>query len=133
MGRRLGGEGRVYVYDEVGEVHYFNPGDDVPAWAAKQITNPDAWKTADDDTEPVDADDQTPDDPDADSTDGGDEYGVDYDAMKVDQLKELIDQRNEGRDEDDLIEVEGKGNKPDLIAALQADDAAQADAGDDDA
>lgn len=38
-------------------------------------------------------------------------------------LEAEIAKRNEGRDEADLIKPEGKGNKPDLVAALAADDA----------
>lgn len=33
----------VHVYDDEGVAHVFGPGDDVPDWAAKAITNPDAW------------------------------------------------------------------------------------------
>ena len=36
----------VHVADKNGEVHAFGPDDDVPAWAAKAITNPDAWEDA---------------------------------------------------------------------------------------
>lgn len=45
-----------------------------------------------------------------------------YDDLKVDELKAEIDSRNDGRDEGDLISTDGK--KADLIAALEADDAA---------
>ena len=40
--------------------------------------------------------------------------------MKVADLRALIADRNEGRDESDLIPDDG--NKADLIAALEADD-----------
>ena len=40
--------------------------------------------------------------------------------MKVADLRALIEDRNDGRDEDDLIPDDG--NKADLIAALEADD-----------
>ncbi|MGW7248823.1 hypothetical protein [Streptomyces decoyicus] len=33
----------VHVRDLQGRTVAFGPGDDVPAWAAKQITNPKAW------------------------------------------------------------------------------------------
>lgn len=49
-----------------------------------------------------------------------------YDAFTVQQLKDAIATRNEGREEADQITVEQPGNKPQLIAALEADDAAQA-------
>lgn len=43
-----------------------------------------------------------------------------YSGQKVAELRAEIDQRNEGRDEDDMLSVEG--NKADLIATLVADD-----------
>lgn len=33
----------VAVRDDNGTVHSFGPGSDVPAWAAKKITNPSVW------------------------------------------------------------------------------------------
>lgn len=33
----------VCVHDDRGQAHQFGPGDDVPAWARKKITNPRAW------------------------------------------------------------------------------------------
>lgn len=44
-----------------------------------------------------------------------------YSSMKVDELKSEIEARNEGRDEADLLSLDGK--KADLVAALDADDA----------
>lgn len=43
-----------------------------------------------------------------------------YEDMTVADLKGQIEQRNQGRDEADQISA--SGNKPDLIAALTADD-----------
>jgi polyphosphate kinase 2 (PPK2 family) len=68
---------------------------------AEQITNPKAWGE-DTDTESSDA--------------------TTYSSMKVDDLKAEIESRNEGRDEDAQLSTEGK--KADLIAVLEADDAA---------
>jgi len=48
-----------------------------------------------------------------------------YSSMKVDDIKAEIDSRNEGRDEADLLSLEGK--KADLVAVLDADDAASDD------
>ena len=48
-----------------------------------------------------------------------------YAAMKVADLQAEAERRNEGRDESELIPTEGK--KADLVAALEADDAAQAE------
>ncbi len=33
----------VALFDKKGVLHTFEPGDEVPAWAAKKITNPKAW------------------------------------------------------------------------------------------
>lgn len=48
-----------------------------------------------------------------------------YSSMKVDEIKAEIESRNEGRDEADLLSLEGK--KADLVAVLDADDAASGD------
>jgi hypothetical protein len=53
MGRQL--NSYVYVEDKDGISRGFGPGDDVPSWAAKQITNPDVWVDEADD-EPVERD-----------------------------------------------------------------------------
>lgn len=45
-----------------------------------------------------------------------------YKDQKVEDLKAEVDRRNATRDEDNQIVVAGKGNKPDLVAALEADD-----------
>ncbi|QXW04013.1 hypothetical protein [Rhodococcus globerulus] len=37
----------VHVADESGVGHAFGPGDEVPGWAAKRITNPAAWDSLD--------------------------------------------------------------------------------------
>jgi hypothetical protein len=42
---KLGGIYAVHLRKDDGEVVAFLPGDDVPSWAAKQITNPLAWGT----------------------------------------------------------------------------------------
>ncbi|MEU4772961.1 SAP domain-containing protein [Micromonospora sp. NPDC023644] len=56
---------------------------------------------------------------------GGDAEGAEgYDAMKVADLRAEIERRNEGRDEADLLSLDGR--KPDLVAALKADDDARA-------
>jgi hypothetical protein len=44
-----------------------------------------------------------------------------YDSLKVDELNEEIDRRNEDRGEADLIKPDS-GKKADLVAALEADD-----------
>lgn len=55
------------------------------------------------------------------ATDGAEGYS----AMKVADLRAEIDRRNDGRDEADLLSTDGK--KADLVAALEADDAATAE------
>lgn len=47
--------------------------------------------------------------------------GDGYESMTVPALKDEIDKRNTGREPEQQIAA--TGNKPDLIAALQADDA----------
>ncbi|NUO57317.1 MAG: hypothetical protein HOV78_11675 [Hamadaea sp.] len=104
----------VTVADEKGEQHTFGPDSDVPAWASKAITNPAAW--ADGDVDQVDG-----------SEDGGEGDGPKpYSKWLKADLEAEVDRRNEGREDDDLIEVDEPGNKPELVAALEADDAAQA-------
>lgn len=34
----------VYVHDDQGQTHVFVPGEQVPGWAIKKITNPDVWQ-----------------------------------------------------------------------------------------
>lgn len=59
----------------------------------------------------------------ADDIDGGeDDTTKGYADLKVDELKAVIERRNEGRDADSLLSTEGK--KADLVAVLEADDAA---------
>jgi hypothetical protein len=48
-----------------------------------------------------------------------------YDALTVADLKAEIEKRNEGRDDDTKVSADGK--KVDLVAALVADDAKQAE------
>jgi hypothetical protein len=45
-----------------------------------------------------------------------------YSEWKVDDLKAEIASRNEDREDDSQIVVEAPGNRPQLIAALEADD-----------
>lgn len=112
MSRRLAFH--VHVADEHGEIHEFGPDDQVPAWAQKAISNPSAW-AEEPDTEPAPGNPATEGEP------------VDYASWKKDQLEAEVDRRNEDREDDDLIEVEAPGNKAELVAALQADDAARAE------
>ena len=105
MGRRLAGF--VHVTAPDGGAAVFGPDDELPAWASKAITNEKAWtgdvagagEGADAAEEPAERS---------------------YDDMRVAELRALIGERNEGRDEGDLIPDDGV--KADLVAALEADD-----------
>ena len=57
---------------------------------------------------------------------GDDSGATGYEAQTVADLKTEIDNRNADRSDDDKINVEAPGNKPELIAALEADDAKHA-------
>lgn len=102
----------VHVLDDEGNPHVYGPDDTVPGWAAKKITNPSAWVGADE----------------ADDTDDGDNgEAVPYAKWKKADLEAEVAKRNEGREDDDQIVVDGKGTVADLAAALEGDDVAQAD------
>lgn len=60
----------------------------------------------------------------AEDPDPGDDDEVDaYEDWTVEQLKDEVKARNDGRGEDEAkVEVEAPGNKPELIDALEADD-----------
>lgn len=62
----------------------------------------------------------------ADEDSEQEEETVDYNDWTVARLKEEIANRNEDRDEEDHIVPEGS-NKPDLVAALEADDEADSE------
>lgn len=58
---------------------------------------------------------------------GTEEEGVvEYETLRKKELQDLIAQRNEDREEDDLIEPASDKNE-DLVAALRADDEAHAE------
>lgn len=102
----------VVVTDQDDVTHVFERGrSDVPAWAVKKITNPRAWVGGSSDAEADDIEDTPPS----------------YSSMKKADLEAEVARRNEDREADDVIDVEGTGKVADLVAALEADDAAQAD------
>ena len=92
----------------------YGPGADIPDEDAVLITNPKAW----------DGDGPT-------ASNDGDDSDAGYAQLTKSQLQDLIKDRNDGRDDDAKIIPTG-GNKPDLIAALEADDQASAPTGDGD-
>lgn len=106
MSRRIAeGVGTVWVRPEKGGIEMvpFAEGDEVPDWAAKQMGDHCFTGVGDDDQV---GDQQVP-----------------YSKWKKDDLQAEVARRNEGREDADLIEVEAPGNKPELVAALEADDA----------
>lgn len=116
---------KVFVPDKDGEMQSFGPGDDVPGWAAKQITNPSAWGDEAEETKfgpggivPAPGESTGADDTEGDEDPDGE---IDYSKLKKDELEAEVAKRNEARD-DDVIEVGGTGTKADLAAALEADD-----------
>lgn len=104
----------VTVVDDEGDSHSFGPDDDVPGWAAQKITNPSAWGEDSYDAA-------------AGGEGGGSDEPVPYAKRKKADLEAEVSKRNEGRDEADHIEVGGNGTVKDLVAALEADDAALGD------
>lgn len=50
------------------------------------------------------------------------ETAVPYEKWKKADLEAEVESRNEGRPDEDLVVVEGKGTVADLVAALEADD-----------
>jgi len=78
----------VSVRDETGQTRSFGPGEVVPDWAARQITNPKAWE---DGEVPFPSDsDSKPASPAAPSSQPGDQGASDLSA-KVDALDAKID------------------------------------------
>lgn len=94
----MAGGRKVAVYTTVGETTYA-PGDVVPADVVDLIDNPAVW---------------------GDDEDGDKSYG----DLKVGELKDEISKRNEGRDPEGAGYISSDGVKADLVAALEADDAA---------
>lgn len=127
MGRRVATS--VRVTDKDGRQVVLAPGDELPDWAADQVTNDAVFGEQADEPEYATAEAAS-----AAEGEGGaafeeyadDEVTVDaahsYDSMKVTDLRGLIEQRNTGRSDDAKISADG--TKADLIAALEADDRA---------
>jgi len=101
----------VYVKDPKTneDVAYGPDSDDIPGWALKQMGD-----HCFEDGQKTDSDDEP---------DGQ----VAYSKQNVPDLEAEIERRNNDRADDDQIVVGGKGNKADLVAALEADDAAHAE------
>lgn len=103
----------------------YKAGTTVDADVAKKITNPKAWGESSASegakSEPQ-SEPQSGSDPQSGSADGGTSDDSKYASMSKAELEAEVAKRNEGRDEADQIAVEGRGNKPDLLAALKADD-----------
>lgn len=90
-------------------------GTEVPDDVAKQITNPKAWG----ETASVNQTDP-----------GADPEANDWGSKSAKDLQAEVDRRNDEREDDAAIVLNGTGKdgkvvKADLVAALEADDAAQ--------
>lgn len=130
MARKLVTDTRVQNPD-TGDQVILKPGDEIPGWAEKLITNPAAWEQ--EDLAP-DTDAQVLPEPEPAITRAEEEQDVDaeqtpeqtdpsaYEAMTVAELKAEIAFRNEGRTDADRLSTDGV--KADLVAALVADDEA---------
>ena len=121
MGRGLAST--VWVtHPDTGAAVRFVPGDTLPGWAEKAIPNAKAWTDDDGAVTGVveNADGETEEAVPGDPVPADDDAHADYRGMKVADLRALIADRNEGRDEADLIPDDG--TKADLVAALEADD-----------
>lgn len=96
----------VSLRDDVGNVVSFGPGDDVPAWAKKRITNPRVWEGGEVDIDGADT-------PDTGQGDGG---GVEPPPMSG---------AGAGRDDwaayavSQGVEVSEEWKRADIIAALK--------------
>lgn len=81
MSRRL--STFVTVHDESGQAHTFGPGQDLPGWASKAITNPNVWEGASTEAAGSDGPVRPPESGKGSSLDAWQEYaleiGVDFD------------------------------------------------------
>lgn len=121
MGRGLAST--VWVtHPDTGAAVRFVPGDTLPGWAEKAIPNAKAWADDDGDVTGVvaNADGETEEAVPGDPVPADDDAHADYRGMKVADIRALIADRNDGRDEADLIPDDG--TKAALVAALEADD-----------
>lgn len=103
--------GMVTVRAENRRLVTFGPGDEVPGWAAKLITNPRVW--VDDGQPDPEPTVEVEPEPEVEET-------VTYAGRTVAELRNEIATRNEDRDPGDRIPADGI--KTELVAALEADD-----------
>lgn len=71
---------------------------------------------------------EAPEEPEVEDIDDDESNGDDaepYEGVNVKDLKDLIATRNEGREDADKISPADPGNRPELVAALVADDEKQ--------
>lgn len=127
MGRQVATS--VRITDKDGRQVVLAPGDELPDWAADQVTNDAVFGEQADEPEYATAEAAS----EAEGEGGAafeeyadDEVPVDdvpsYDSMKVTELRGLIEQRN--AEKADGAKIATDGTKSDLIAALEADDRA---------
>lgn len=128
MGRQVAAS--VRVTDKDGRQVVLSPGDELPDWAADQVTNDAVFGEQVDEPEFVTAEAASAAEGEggaafeayADDDETAVDGGRDYESMRVADLRGLIEQRNADRADDAKIATDGA--KADLIAALQADDRA---------
>ena len=126
MGRRVATS--VRVTDKDGRNVVLSPGDELPDWAADQVTHDAAFAEPAEEPQFVTAEAAS-----AAEGEGGAAFAehtdeetseeaddVAYGSMRVADLRALIEQRNEGRADEAQLSTDG--SKADLIAALEADD-----------
>lgn len=101
----------VTATSPTGEQVTLGPDSDLPDWALTAITNPAAWEGGEA--------------PEQDTSKGDQPYP----KWTKSELETEVARRNEGRADEDLVVVDAPGNKPELVAALEADDAAAATRG----
>lgn len=109
MGRRLAAS--VRVTGESGAPVVLAAGEELPGWAADQVTNPAAF--VEDEPEGDDTAADSPDEPAEDEPEDEPTSDADYSAMRVADLKALADERD--------VTVDGT-TKADYVAALTAAD-----------
>lgn len=102
------------------DYEYLVLGDEEPDEEEDESSSNPEGETPEEPDEETGDDDETEDDESEEES----EESVDYDEMSKKDLEALINKRNEGRDEGDLIKPEGR-NKTALAHALREDDSSE--------
>lgn len=102
----------VHLTDDSGVVHSFLPGQTVPKWARKRITNPKAWAADDEATDDTSIDEAGSEDDDQSTDDQSDASEIPSKAASTAAWAEYADKNG--------FEVEEGTSRKDIIAALEA-------------